>query len=83
MPMSDEDKEEIRKEIAEAQRILREDHIIVSQKQILDKLHKHFPEDDSDDGTPKPPDKKEDPNEPPKPKKSAWWGDALESPSGD
>lgn len=80
--MSEEDKAAIKREIEEARRILREDGILTSNRAIMEKLNKHFPdpepEPDPDKG-PVPPKRKENPNEPPKPKKDAWWGDAIDS----
>lgn len=64
----DPTEEIIRKEIAEARRILREDR-------VLAKLNKHFPDEpvtDPKDGPPPP-----DPKDPPEPvvKKGIWWGE--------
>jgi hypothetical protein len=77
--MTPEEKAEIKREIEEARRILREDHIIVSQKAIQEKLAKHFPDEPEppDPTGPNPPKRKAEPNEPPKPKPNLWWGDAL------
>jgi hypothetical protein len=62
----------VRREIAAARRILREDR-------ILAKLGKHFPDEPpSDPGAP-PPDKKDPPGDPTPvtPKKGLWWGDSA------
>lgn len=79
--MTPEEKAEIKKEIAEAQRILREDGIIASNKAIMEKLQKHFPDEPAEPvnpNEPQPPPRKDDPNAPPQPPKSKWWGDSLD-----
>lgn len=58
----------IRKEIARARRILREDRILGK----LDKAYPDEPEPDGDGDGPKPP-AKTDPKEQPK-RKGIWWG---------
>jgi hypothetical protein len=81
--MPDDPTEEIiKREVAEAARILREDGYSVRLGVIEAKLNKHFPDeppaDDKDDpnGPPKPPDPK-DPTAPPAKKSGIWWGDAT------
>lgn len=79
----DKDVEEVlKREVAEAARILREDGHTVSLKAIQARLDKHFPDDTEppeDDGKPTPPPPKEDPNVPEgdrRPKsKFSWWPD--------
>jgi hypothetical protein len=76
--MSDDPTEDvIRREVAEAARILREDGHSVRLSAIEAKLDKHFPDQEPPEGTPKPPDKKDKPSEPPK-RKSLWWGEVTE-----
>ena len=84
--MDDKDREEIRKEIAEARRIILEDAHKSELKGIRAKLDKHFPETDppegdppSDPNVPPPPDPKDPANNPPPKPKSRWWGDALDA----
>lgn len=81
--MGDDPTEEvIKREVAEAARILREDGHSVRLAAIEAKLNKHFP-DEPDPGKvdpnapPEPPDKKEPPADPTGKKKpsSIWWGD--------
>jgi hypothetical protein len=58
----------IKREIAAARRILREDR-------VLAKLDKHFPDEPPvDPGAPPAPPKKDPPADPPK-KSGIWWGD--------
>lgn len=73
----DPTEETVKREIAAAARILREDGHAVRLSRIEDKLNKHFPDQEPDDlsGKPKAPGKK-DPAEPPK-RKSLWWGEEL------
>jgi hypothetical protein len=61
----------VKKEIAEARRILRDD-------KVLAKLNKHFPDEEPDDDKPKPPPKKDNPEtkEPAK-RPGIWWGAAA------
>jgi hypothetical protein len=77
----------IKAEIAEARRIIREDKLIASHKEIRDRFDKHFPADDGNDSSN--PDPAANPNQPPAPepqdppepepdRKSRWWGDALD-----
>lgn len=80
MASSDDPTEDmIRREIAEAARILREDGHATRLSAIEAKLSKHFPDEDdeADDGKPKPPRRTE-----PKPsgsrKSSIWWGDQID-----
>jgi len=86
--MTDDPTEEIiRREVAEAARILREDGISVRLSAIEAKFSKHFPDDppndpdtkDGDDpnGPPKPPDPKDPPNKPEPEKRGLWWGNAI------
>lgn len=71
--MSDPTEDIIKREIAAARQILREDR-------LLAKLNKHFPDDppphDPKDGPP-PPDPKDPPADPPK-KRGIWWGEEKE-----
>lgn len=61
----------IRKEIARARKILRED-------KVLGKLNKAFPDEPQNPpgGPPAPP--PVDPKDPPEPKKGLWWGTPKE-----
>lgn len=61
----------IRREIAAARQILREDR-------ILAKLNKHFPDEPVHDpkNGPPPPDPKDPPTGPPE-RKGIWWGDTT------
>jgi hypothetical protein len=79
----------IKAEIAEARRILREDKLIASHKELRDRFDKQYPPDPAADppqdppnpDQPPAPDPKDPPADPPsEPRKSKWWGDAL---SGD
>lgn len=65
----------IRKEIAAARRIIREDKLIKSHGELRERLDKHFPDNSKtgDDGPPKPPDPVP-PKETPK-RTSLWWGE--------
>lgn len=76
--------DEIRAEIAEARRIIREDKIISGHKALTERFDKHFPPDpdgtspsDPPEGTPPPPDPKPPAPDRDKPR-SKWWGDALD-----
>ena len=77
--------EMIRREVAEAARILREDGYAATQQAIKAKLDKHFPDEpdpdkkdgDTGDGNPSPPDKKDPPNPSGEKKRGLWWGDAV------
>jgi hypothetical protein len=76
--MSEMTPEQIREEIREARRIIREDKIIVGQKAIHDKLSKHFPDEPIiPEGTPPSPEPIPPSDVPPK-KKGKWWGDAID-----
>ena len=79
MDREDPTEDIIKREVAEAARILREDGHAVRLSAIEAKLNKHFPdepsgEDDDSDG-PKKPDKKPDGDTAPPKKSSLWWGD--------
>ena len=69
--MADDVEAMVKREVAEARRILRED-------KLLAKLNKHFPDEpdpEPDDGKPKPPDKKPDPEPGAEKKPGLWWGE--------
>lgn len=73
----------IKREVAEAARILREDGHAVRLSAIEAKLDKHFPDENPDGGTdpngPKKPDKKEEPSKSGETKRGGiWWGDAVQ-----
>jgi len=77
MPQDEPTEAIIRREIAAARRILREDKILRSHSEMRERFDKQFPV--APEGTPQPP-KPGDPK-PPKPeggRKSLWWGDATE-----
>jgi hypothetical protein len=79
--MSDDPTEEIiKREVAEAARILREDGHAANLSAIRAKLDKHFPDENPDGGDikdgPKPPDKKDPADAPPK-RKGLWWGEDI------
>lgn len=80
MPQDEPTEAIIRREIAAARRILREDRVIKSHSEMRERFDKQFPPDPvAPEGTPQPP-KPGDPK-PPKPeggRKSLWWGDATE-----
>jgi hypothetical protein len=80
--MSDMTPEEIKAEIAEARRMVREDKILAGQKAIHEKLSKHFPDEPTSpeppEGTPPAPPAGDPPTDPPK-KKGVWWGDAIDN----
>jgi len=80
MAREDPTEEIIKREIAEAARILREDGHSANLAAIRAKLDKHFPDepdpDTEDDGDgPKKPDKKPAGDPEPSKKSSLWWGD--------
>lgn len=73
---------EIDEKIKEAARILREDHVHVSLKELRERFDKHFPDEvteppepPSDPNAPPPPPKKDEPAKPSGEgtKKSGWW----------
>jgi hypothetical protein len=71
----------VKREVAEAARILREDGHAVRLSAIEAKLNKHFPDEPPEDdpnGPPKPPDAIP-PKEPGDKKKGLWWGDSDDS----
>lgn len=75
-PRPEPTEEVIRREIAAARRILREDKLIASHAALTARLDKHFPE--APEGTPQPP----APAAQGKPaggdvkaRRSVWWGD--------
>lgn len=77
----DPTEEVIKREIAAAAKILREDGHSVRLSNIEAKLNKHFPDEPEEDpnadpSKPKSPEKK-DPKDDPPPKKGLWWGDAT------
>lgn len=81
MALSDEDKEELRKELAEARRILKEDKVL-AHNALMDERWKRVHGEDPPkvpEGAPPAPDPKNPPNDPTPKKKGFWWGDALES----
>ena len=83
MPLSDEDKAEIQKEIAEARRILKEDAQLSHYKRMDERWTRvHGPDpagEPSDSGNPdQPPAPDPKPDEPPSKKKGIWWGDAID-----
>jgi hypothetical protein len=73
--------DEIKAEIAEARRIVREDQHILAIRGVREKLDKHFPDEPEapavPEGTPPAPEPVDPPADPPKPK-SKWWGDAID-----
>lgn len=85
--MGDEDIEGVvKREVDAARAILREDRILLSNKQIMERLDKHFPEESPQSGDPEPepssgsggekppaPEPKP-PKETPK-KRGIWWGE--------
>ena len=80
MPQNDPTEEMVRREIAEARRILREDGLLLTQKEILARFDKHFPDETPEDesGDPKPPKRKESPETAqPEEKSGIWWGNKL------
>jgi hypothetical protein len=85
MPLSPEEKEELRAELADARRILREDKILAHQR-LMDerwtRTHGPDPAPDApvDPNVPPAPDKKDpaEQTDPPK-KKSFYWGEALDA----
>lgn len=69
--MTDPTEAVVRREVAAARRILREDR-------MLAKLSKAFPDEPPVDPAAPPPDKKPDPGKPPETaRKGLWWGDAT------
>jgi hypothetical protein len=69
----------VKKEVAAARAILREDKLLASHTALKTKLDKHFPDEAEtpDDGKPKPPDKKDTPETgEPERKPGIWWGEA-------
>jgi hypothetical protein len=82
--MADDPTEDIiKKEVAAAAKILREDGHAVRLSNIEAKLNKHFPDDpetdpkDGGDGGPTPPPKKEPKDSSTRPRGGIWWGDAV------
>ena len=81
MAREDPTEEIIKREVAEAARILREDGHSANLAAIRAKLDKHFPDEpdhDPEDGNgdgPKKPDKKPAGDQDPPKKSSLWWGD--------
>lgn len=72
MPHPDKD---IQAAIDEARRIVREDKLVASHREIRDRFDKHFPpETPEDPNVPPAPDKKDPPPDPPK-RKGVWWPD--------
>lgn len=68
--MAEDVEEIVKREIARARNILREDR-------VLGKLNKHFPDEPpaDDPNKPKPPDKKPEPEDAqPEKKPGIWWG---------
>jgi hypothetical protein len=65
----------IKREIAAARRILREDKVLASHAALSERIDKHFPaaEPPADPSNPPPPPRKDEPADPP-PKTSLWWG---------
>lgn len=59
----------VKREIARARQIIREDR-------ILAKLDRHFPDEPPADPDQPPPPPDKDPPEPPK-KRGVWWGETL------
>jgi hypothetical protein len=84
MPLTPEEKEEMRAELAEARRILREDRVLAHNKLMDERWTRVHgadpaPTEPSDPNVPSPPDKKvENPNDPKEKSKHGWWGDALD-----
>lgn len=75
--MPDEPTEDIiRKEVAEAARILREDGHSVRLGKIEEKLNKHFPDEPEPANPLTPP--KGDPKKSGEKRSSLWWGDQVE-----
>jgi len=75
--MSEMTPDQIRAEIAEARRMVREDKILVGQKAIHAKLSKVYPDEpEIPEGTPPAPPAGDPPANPPK-RTSKWWGDAI------
>lgn len=81
--MGDEDIEGVvKREVDAARAILREDRILLSNKQIMERLDKHFPEESPNTDPPEP---GSDPEKPPAPepkppketpkKRGLWWGE--------
>jgi hypothetical protein len=80
--MPDPTEDVIKREIAEAARILREDGHSVRLANIEAKLNKHFPDEpetDPKDGKDGPisPDKKDPKESSTKPRGGIWWGDSI------
>ena len=78
--MSDDVEEMVKREVAEARRILREDRVLVSNAAILARLDKHFPDEPqpANPDKPQPPKKKEEPETgQPEKKPGVWWGDKV------
>ena len=71
--------EEVRAEIAEAVRIVREDQEKATYKSLHEKYGEKAEPPDGKKGGKEPPPPKEDGGEPDKPKgkRSLWWGDRL------
>jgi hypothetical protein len=77
--MADDIEAMVKREVAAARAILREDRLLASHGAIKAKLDKHFPDEDegTDDGKPKAPPKKETPETGPAKKPGIWWGGAV------
>ena len=84
MPLSPEDKEEMKRELDAARAILREDKILAHNKLMGERWTRVHGEDPpptepTDPNVPPAPDKKEAPQDPPDKPRHGWWGDALDA----
>jgi len=78
MALSDEDKAELKTQLDEARRILKEDRVLAHNARMDERWRRVHGEDPpvAPPGSPPAPDPKDPPVDPPK-KKGIWWGDAL------
>jgi hypothetical protein len=79
--MSEDVEAIVKREVAAARAILREDKLIASHGALKAKMDKHFPDEEevTDDGKPKPPDKKPTPEPGTDKKPGIWWGGTVSS----
>lgn len=78
MPRDEPTEDIVRREIAKARDIIRNDKLLASHRQLSDRFSHHFPDkspgtDPGNPDGPQPPDPKP-PADPAPPKKSLWWG---------
>lgn len=73
--MSEMTPEQIKAEIAEARRMVREDKLLASHTRLQAKLDKHFPDEPAEPPEGAPPAPEPHDPEPPKKPTSKWWGD--------